>query len=140
MAADHVVITAMLNADTHHLINPQSFRLMKSTAILVNVARGPLVDSDALVHALRTGAIAAAGLDVTDPEPLPADHPLAQLPNCIITPHLGSASAATRAEMADLAARNLIQGLRGDPMEACANPVSPPSSAGGEVPPPEGRG
>jgi len=121
MGSDHVVVTALLNAETHRLLDERAFRLMKNTATLVNIARGPLVDTDALVHALRSGAIAGAGLDVTDPEPLPADHPLARLPNCVITPHLGSASAATRAEMAELAARNLIQGLRGEPMEACAN-------------------
>ena len=119
--ADHVVITAPLNADTYHLINEQSFRLMKPTATFVNVARGPLVDTDALVAALRTGAIASAGLDVTDPEPLRADHPLANLANCIITPHLGSASVRTRSAMAELAARNLLLALRGEPMEACAN-------------------
>jgi len=121
MGSDHVVVTALLNAETHRLLDERAFRLMKNTATLVNIARGPLVDTDALVHALRSGAIAGAGLDVTDPEPLPADHPLARLPKCVITPHLGSASAATRAEMAELAARNLIQGLRGEPMEACAN-------------------
>ncbi len=121
--ADHVVLTALLNADTHHLIHAASFRLMKPTATLVNVARGPLVDTEALVTALASGAIAAAGLDVTDPEPLRADHPLALLPNCVVTPHIGSASAQSRADMADLAARNLISGLAGDPMEACANPA-----------------
>ncbi len=121
--ADHVVITASLNAETFHIINEQSFRLMKPTATLVNIARGPLVDTEALVAALRSGVIAAAGLDVTDPEPLRADHPLVQLPNCIVTPHLGSASAKTRAAMADLAARNLILALQGMPMEACANPA-----------------
>jgi lactate dehydrogenase-like 2-hydroxyacid dehydrogenase len=121
-AADHVVVTAALNPGTYQLINSQSFRLMKSTATFVNVSRGPLVDTEALVAALRTGAIAAAALDVTDPEPLRADHPLAQLPNCVITPHLGSASAGTRADMADLAARNLLLGMAGKPLEACANP------------------
>lgn len=121
--ADHVVLTASLSAETYHLVNKQSLRLMKPTATLVNVARGPLVDTDALVQALRNGTIAAAGLDVTDPEPLRADHPLAQLPNCIIVPHLGSASAQTRADMADLAARNVVLGLAGELLEACANPA-----------------
>lgn len=120
--SDHVVITAALNASTYQLINKRTLRLMKPTASLMNVARGPLVDTDALVVALRSGALGAAGLDVTDPEPIPADHPLVHLPNCIITPHLGSASAATRAAMGDLAARNLLLGLDGKPMEACANP------------------
>ncbi len=121
--ADHVVITAALNASTYHLVNAQSLRLMKPTASLINVARGPLVDTDALVAALRRGGIGAAALDVTDPEPIPADHPLTQLPNCFITPHLGSASARTRIAMADLAVRNLLLGLQGERLEACANPA-----------------
>lgn len=123
MMADHVVVTAPLNADTYHLINAASFRLMKTTATLINVARGPIVDTVALVEALATGSIAAAGLDVTDPEPLRADHPLALLSNCVITPHLGSASHQTRAAMAELAARNLILALVGNPMEASVNPA-----------------
>jgi phosphoglycerate dehydrogenase-like enzyme len=121
--ADHVIVTAPLNAATHHLVDAAAFRLMKPTATLVNVARGPIVDTAALVDALATGSIAAAGLDVTDPEPLRADHPLAQLSNCVITPHLGSASERTRADMAELAARNLVLGLAGERMEACANPA-----------------
>lgn len=120
--ADHVVITAPLNADTHHLIDAAAFRLMKPTATLTNVARGPLIDTDALVEALASGVIAAAGLDVTDPEPIRADHPLVQLPNCVIVPHIGSASAKTRSDMAELAARNVGKGLAGDKLEACANP------------------
>jgi phosphoglycerate dehydrogenase-like enzyme len=86
----------------------------------VNVARGPIVDSDALVVALSEGWIMAAGLDVTDPEPLPPDHPLVALPNCIIVPHLGSATHRTRAAMAELAAANLVAGLRGEPLPAPA--------------------
>jgi glyoxylate reductase len=121
--ADHVVVAAALGADTYQLIDEKALRLMKPTATLVNIARGQLVDTDALVRALRGGIIAAAGLDVTDPEPLRADHPLAQLPNCVITPHLGSASARTRADMANLAARNLLLGLSGQRLEACANPT-----------------
>ena len=121
--SDHVVITAALSASTYQLIDEQALRLMKPTATLVNVARGPIVDTDALVAALRSGTVAAAALDVTDPEPIGADHPLVQLPNCFVTPHLGSASTKTRAAMADLAARNLRLGLAGDPLEACANPL-----------------
>jgi len=120
--ADHVVVTAPLTPATHHLINEQSFVLMKPTATLVNVARGPLVDTDALVAALQNREIAAAALDVTDPEPLPADHPLVRLPNCTVIPHLGSATVKTRNAMAELAARNLVLGLAGERMEACANP------------------
>lgn len=122
-AADHVVITASLSASTYHLINEQRLRLMKPTATLINVARGPLVDTDALIASLQSGGIGAAALDVTDPEPIPADHPLTRLPNCFITPHLGSASAKTRAAMADLAAKNLLLALQGDRMKSCANPA-----------------
>jgi glyoxylate reductase len=121
-SSDHVMITASLNAATYHLIDAAAFRLMKPTATLVNVARGPIVDMEALHTALTSGAIAAAGLDVTDPEPLRADHPLVVLSNCVITPHIGSASEKTRAAMAELAARNLINGLSGAAMEACVNP------------------
>ena len=103
--ADHVMITAPLTPNTYQLIDTAALSLMKPTATLVNVARGQLVDTDALVSALQSGSIAAAGLDVTDPEPLRADHPLAQLPNCVIVPHLGSASTTTRAAMAALRSR-----------------------------------
>lgn len=121
--SDHVVLTAALTPGTLHLIDRRALRLMKPTASLINVARGPLVDTSALVAALEQGTIGAAGLDVTDPEPLRGDHPLAHLPNCIITPHLGSASAPTRANMAELAALNVVLGLAGKPLEACANPA-----------------
>ncbi|MFQ5555311.1 MAG: 2-hydroxyacid dehydrogenase [Acidimicrobiia bacterium] len=121
-AADHVVVTAMLTAETRHLIDADAFAAMKPTATLVNVSRGGLVDTDALVAALRSGDIEAAALDVTDPEPLPADHELVGLGNCIVLPHLGSSSAQTRTAMAELAAENLIAGLRGARLPACANP------------------
>ncbi len=121
--ADHVVLTAALVPETHHLIDAPALRLMKPSATLVNVARGPLVDTAALCEALRLGRIAAAGLDVTDPEPLPTGHPLLAMPNCVLTPHLGSASLRTRTEMAEMAARNLVLGLNGEPLEACANPA-----------------
>jgi lactate dehydrogenase-like 2-hydroxyacid dehydrogenase len=116
--ADHVVLTAPLTPDTHHLIGREALEAMKPTAVLVNVSRGPLVDTDALVDALMRGSIAAAGLDVTDPEPITADHPLVDLPNCLIVPHVGSATVVTREAMAGLAARNLLAGLRGDPLPA----------------------
>jgi glyoxylate reductase len=120
--SDHVVLTVPLTPQTHHLIGPESLAAMKPTATLVNACRGPVVDPAALAAALRAGTIAAAALDVTEPEPLPADHPLVGLPNCTIIPHLGSASRATRVAMADLAVANLLAGLAGRPMPACANP------------------
>lgn len=95
---------------------------MKPTAVLVNASRGPVVDTDALVEALSGGVIAAAGLDVTDPEPLPPDHPLASLPNCFIVPHLGSASVQTRVRMAERAAVNLAAAMKGEQMPHCINP------------------
>jgi glyoxylate reductase len=97
--------------------------LMKSTAILVNTARGPIVDQDALIDALRSGTIAGAGLDVTTPEPLPADHPLLDLPNAVVVPHIGSATIGTRMRMAHMAVDNLLAGLRGEHLPHCANPV-----------------
>jgi phosphoglycerate dehydrogenase-like enzyme len=95
---------------------------MKPTAILVNTSRGPVVDSMALVDALRSGTIAAAALDVTDPEPLPADHPLVTLDNCLIVPHIASASRATRGRMAEMAAANLLAGVRGQRLPTPVNP------------------
>jgi len=116
--SDHVVVATSLSDETRHLIGWKELQRMKSTATLINIGRGPLVDPDALDGALRTGEIFAAALDVTEPEPIPANHPLVSCPNCFITPHLGSATTRTRIAMAELAARNLVAGLRGDPMEA----------------------
>ena len=120
--ADHVVITASYTPETHHLIDAEALAMMKESAVLVNIARGPLVDPDALYRALRSGVIGAAALDVTDPEPIPADHPLLGLRNCLVVPHLGSASRNTRLAMATRAAENLAAGLRGDQVPWCANP------------------
>jgi glyoxylate reductase len=119
--ADFVSVHTPLTAETRHLMNRERFAQMKASAILINTARGPIVDTDALVEALRSGQIAYAALDVTDPEPLPADHPLVSLPNCIVVPHIASASAATRGKMAEIAARNLIAGLKGEPLPAGLN-------------------
>ena len=94
---------------------------MKPTAILVNASRGPVVDTDALVDALRSGSIFGAALDVTDPEPLPADHPLVNMTNCIVVPHTASATVQTRDRMAELAAENLLAGLRGERPPAAVN-------------------
>jgi lactate dehydrogenase-like 2-hydroxyacid dehydrogenase len=123
--SDHVVVAAPLTDETRGLIDAAALRAMKSTATLVNISRGPIVDSEALVRALRTGEIAAAGLDVIDPEPPPPDHTLIHLENCFILPHLGSSTQRTRAAMAELAAENVIAGLRGEPLPA--EVVPPPS-------------
>jgi glyoxylate reductase len=114
--SDHVVLATPLDDATRHLIDADSIRLMKPTATLVNIGRGPLVDHDALADALADGRIAAAALDVTEPEPIPADHPLVTEPRCLIVPHIGSASVRTRRAMADLAVSNLLAGLAGEPL------------------------
>ncbi|HPB50872.1 MAG TPA: D-glycerate dehydrogenase [Myxococcota bacterium] len=111
--SDFVSLHCPLTPKTRHMINRDTLRLMKPNAILVNTGRGPCVDTDALVEALGQGRIFAAGLDVTDPEPLPPDHPLVSMPNCLIVPHIGSASIATRDAMATGAAQNLIDVLEG---------------------------
>jgi glyoxylate reductase len=114
--SDFVSVHTPLNNDTRHLINAETLRLMKATAILINTSRGPVVDQAALYDALTSGTIAAAALDVTDPEPLPADHPLMSLANALIVPHVGSATIATRDKMATMAADNLIAGVNGQPL------------------------
>ena len=111
--ADFVSLHVPLTAETYRLIDSAALKKMKHTAILVNTSRGQVVDSDALYEALRSGQIAYAALDVTDPEPLPSDHKLLSLPNCLIVPHIGSASVATRSRMAVMAAENLIAGVSG---------------------------
>ena len=116
--ADHVVVCVALDDGTRGLIGAEALARMQSTANLVNVARGPIVDTDALYEALATGTIRCAALDVTDPEPIPHDHPLVSLPNCLIVPHVGSATERTRIAMADLAADNLIAAIAGRPMPA----------------------
>jgi glyoxylate reductase len=103
------------------LIGADEFQRMRPSAILINTARGPLVDPRALAHALMTAQIAGAALDVTDPEPLPADDPLFAAPNLIVTPHVGSATRAARERMADVAVDNLLAGLDGRPMPHQAN-------------------
>ena len=114
--ADFVTLHSPLTAETRGLIGDEALARMKPTAYLVNTARGPIVDSEALGSALRAGRIAGAALDVTDPEPLPGGHPLLDAPNLLVLPHLGSATEATRARMADMAVDNLLAGLAGEPM------------------------
>jgi len=120
--ADFVSLHVNLSEQTHGLINAERLRWMQSTAILVNTSRGPVVDSMALVDALRDGVIAGAALDVTDPEPLPADHPLLGLDNCLVVPHIASASRATRGKMASMAAANLLAGVAGERLPTPVNP------------------
>jgi len=114
--ADFVTLHVPLTEATHHLIDADALERMKPSAILVNTSRGGVVDQAALADALRRGAIAGAALDVTDPEPLPADDPLLDAPNLLVVPHIGSATRSTRARMADLAVDNLLAALAGEPM------------------------
>jgi len=120
--ADFVSLHVPLTPQTLHYIGQRELRMMKPSAILINVSRGPVVDSRALYTALTEGWIRGAALDVTDPEPIPADDPLLTLENLVVTPHVGSASVAARRAMCLLAARNLVAGLKGHRLESCANP------------------
>ncbi|MGZ4741481.1 MAG: 2-hydroxyacid dehydrogenase [Ilumatobacteraceae bacterium] len=112
--SDIVTINCPYSSETHHLIGPEQFELMRPSAYLVNTARGPIVDEAALVEALRSGAIAGAGLDVYEHEPA-LEPGLDELDNAVLIPHLGSATAETRAAMATLAARNAVAVLSGQP-------------------------
>ena len=114
--SDFVSLHVPLTPDTRGLIGEDELRAMKETAVLVNTARGALVDTQALERALQERWIAAAALDVTDPEPLPADHRLLRAPNVLVVPHIGSATHRTREAMAEMAVDNLLAGLRGEPM------------------------
>jgi lactate dehydrogenase-like 2-hydroxyacid dehydrogenase len=114
--SDFVSLHVSLTPDTHHMIDAAALARMRPTAVLVNTARGPVVDPRALEAALRDGRIGAAALDVTDPEPIRPDDGLVGLPNCLIVPHIASASVATRARMATMAAANLLAGVRGEPL------------------------
>ena len=120
--SDIVSLHCALTPETRGLIGRRALELMKRSATLVNTARGPVVDQPALYTALRDGVIAAAGLDVTDPEPIALDDPLLSLENCIVVPHIASATHATRGRMAEMAAANLLAGVRGEPLPT---PVEP---------------
>jgi lactate dehydrogenase-like 2-hydroxyacid dehydrogenase len=121
--SDFISLHVNLTEETRHLINVRTLAVMKPTAVLVNTSRGPVIDQIALADALRDGTIWAAALDVTDPEPIPMDDPLVGLDNCLIVPHIASASRATRGRMAAMAAANLIAGVHGEPLPT---PVSVP--------------
>ena len=114
--SDFVTLNCPLTAETTNLIGARELSLMKPTGILINVARGQVVNHDALLAALKSRRIAAAGLDVTSPEPLPRNHPLLELDNLVITPHLGSASNHTRRRMIEMSIENLNANLRGEPL------------------------
>jgi glyoxylate reductase len=114
--ADFVTLNVPLTPETRQMIGREQLRQMKPTAYLINLARGGVIDHEALVEALTEGWIAGAGLDVTEPEPLPRDHPLLTLPNVIIVPHLGSATRQTRLGMAQRTVDNLLAGLHGQPL------------------------
>jgi glyoxylate reductase len=120
--SDFVTIHTVLSEETYHLFDHSQFERMKPSAILINTARGAIVHPEALYYALKTGQIAGAALDVTEPEPIPLDSPLLSLPNLIILPHIGSASLKTRSRMALMAAQNLLAGLSGERLPHCVNP------------------
>jgi len=111
--SDFISIHVPLTEQTRRMFNQTVFDQMKTGAILVNTSRGGVVDQDALYHSLKSGKLAAAGIDVTDPEPLPNDSSLLTLENLVITPHIASASRKTRDRMAEMAAENLLAGIKG---------------------------
>jgi len=114
--SDFVSLHCPLTPETVNLIDEAALRLMKPTAVLINTARGPIVETAALQRALEQGWIGGAALDVTDPEPLPSEHSLLRAPNLLVVPHIGSATRAARSRMADMAVDNLLAGLAGEPM------------------------
>ena len=120
--SDFISLHTPLTTDTRHLIDAKAFSKMKPNAILINTARGPIIDPEALYQALRAKQIFGAGLDVTDPEPLPMNSPLLKLENIVIVPHIASASKTSREKMSEMAAQNLIAGLKGERLPNCVNP------------------
>ena len=128
--SDFVSLHVPLTTETRHLIGEPQLRAMKSSAILINLARGPVVDTGALCTALKEGWIAGAALDVMDPEPLRPGHPLLTLDNVTLTPHIGSASSVSRRAMCIMAAQNLLAGLSGERLIHCANAEAFPSQSG----------
>ena len=119
--SDFISIHVPLSRETRHLIGAKELSYMKPTAILVNTARGPVVDQKALYEALKRKQILAAALDVTDPEPMSPDDPLLKLDNVIVLPHIGTQTLATSTDMSVMGAQNLLAGLKGEPMPNCVN-------------------
>ncbi|XP_034239492.1 glyoxylate reductase/hydroxypyruvate reductase [Thrips palmi] len=115
---DFIICALAMSPETKHYFNERLFNLMKPSAIFVNTSRGGVVDQDALIEALEKGKIRGAGLDVMTPEPIPPDHRLLKLPNCVVIPHIGSAGIESRNDMAELTARNILNALDGKPMPA----------------------
>jgi glyoxylate reductase len=124
--SDFVSVHASLTPSSKGLFGTKQFAMMKKTAVFVNSARGPLVDQASLVQALKSGTIFAAGLDVTDPEPPDPKDPILHLPNCVVVPHIASATKPTRDGMAEICADNLIAGVTGQPLRAWVNPEAAP--------------
>ena len=120
--SDFISLHAPLTPETHLLISTEQLNAMKPTCVLINTARGEIIDSPALYQALYTKTIAFAALDVTDPEPVAADDPLLSLDNCLILPHMASSSESTRIKMAEMALENLTAGLQGKQLPYCVNP------------------
>jgi glyoxylate reductase len=120
--SDFISLHIPLTPDTRHLIDSEALSKMKPNAVLINTARGPVVDAEALYEALKAKQIFGAGLDVTDPEPVPMDSPLLELENLVIVPHIASASKSSREKMSEMAAQNLIAGLKGERLPNCVNP------------------
>jgi glyoxylate reductase len=120
--SDFLSLHTPLTPDTRYLIDAEALSKMKPNAVLVNTARGPIVDPQALYEALQENRIFGAGLDVTDPEPLPLNSPLLTLDNIIVVPHVASASTTSRGQMSWMAAQNLVAGLKGERLPNCVNP------------------
>ena len=118
---DFLIALVPHNSETDKIVNAEVFDAMKPSACLINVARGGVVDEAALIEAIKTGKIAGAGLDVTDPEPMSSDDPLLQLPNCVVVPHVASATVGTRMEMAMMCVDNVLAGVRGEFPPYCVN-------------------
>jgi glyoxylate/hydroxypyruvate reductase len=114
--SDFLIVTCAATKETERIFDLEMFKQMKRDSIFINVSRGSVVNQQDLAHALRNNLIGAAGLDVTTPEPLPVDHELFKLSNCLITPHIGSADIATRVKMATITATNLVNGLNDKPL------------------------